>query len=36
MKNIIQAERINPMATAVGNPSTDCFDCTCQGCVWDG
>lgn len=38
MKILISAvqNRINPTATAMDDPKTDCFDCTCQGCVWDG
>lgn len=38
MFNILAAERIDPVMefSSIGNCDTDCFDCTCQGCVWDG
>lgn len=38
MFSILAAERIDPVMefSSIGNCDTDCFDCTCQGCVWDG
>ena len=37
MKTIIQASRVDVTNIDVTfNATCDSFDCTCQGCVWDG
>lgn len=37
MKNILTAERIDLVVSdVVVSAQCDPFNCTCQGCVWDG
>lgn len=36
MTTIYDAERVDVVQATNTAIESDCFECTCQGCVWDG
>ena len=36
MKDILTAERVDLITDTKISVACDPFDCSCQGCVWDG